>query len=43
VAKLDEGLLAELPGLRLDPDADPPEIVGTLMRSPARLDVIWEV
>jgi cytochrome P450 len=36
-------LLTELPGLRLDPDAPPPEIVGTLLRSPARLDVIWDV
>jgi cytochrome P450 len=36
-------LLAGLPGLRLDPDVEPPAIVGTLMRSPARLDVTWEV
>jgi cytochrome P450 len=36
-------MLTELPGLRLDPNADAPEIVGTLMRSPARLDVVWEV
>lgn len=35
-------LLDELPGLRLDPDAAPPAIVGTLLRSPARLDVVWE-
>lgn len=36
-------LLTELPGLRLDQDAPPPEIVGTLLRSPARLDVVWDV
>jgi hypothetical protein len=36
-------LLTELPGLRLDPEAEPPAIVGTLLRSPARLDVIWDV
>jgi len=36
-------LLDGLPGLRLDPDAEPPAIVGTLLRSPARLDVVWEV
>ena len=35
-------LLDGLPGLRLDPDAAPPAIVGTLLRSPARLDVVWE-
>lgn len=36
-------LLAELPNLRLDPAADAPSIIGTLMRSPARLDVIWDI
>ena len=36
-------LLDGLPGLRLDPAAEPPVIVGTLLRSPARLDVVWEV
>lgn len=36
-------LLERLPGLRLDPDAEPPAVVGTLMRSPGRLDVVWEV
>jgi cytochrome P450 len=35
-------LLDGLPGLRLDPDAARPAIVGTLLRSPARLDVVWE-
>jgi cytochrome P450 len=37
-----KSLLDGLPGLRLDPAAEPPVIVGTLMRSPARLDVVWE-
>jgi cytochrome P450 len=35
-------LLDALPRLRLDPDAEPPVIEGTLLRSPARLDVVWE-
>jgi hypothetical protein len=36
-------LLDELPGPRRDPGAEPPAIVGTPMRSPGRLDVVWEV
>ncbi|MCV7081769.1 cytochrome P450 [Mycolicibacterium insubricum] len=36
-------LLDSLPGLRLDPDCPPPTIEGTLMRSPARLNVVWDV
>ena len=35
-------LLRELPGLRLDPGADEPYIAGTLLRSPPRLDVVWD-
>lgn len=35
-------LLDELPGLRLDPDAPPPYISGTMFRSPPRLDVVWD-
>lgn len=35
-------LLRELPGLRLDPDAEEPHIAGTLLRSPPRLDVVWD-
>ena len=34
--------LLELPNLRLDPAADAPTIEGTLMRSPSRLDVVWD-
>lgn len=36
-------VLDELPGLRLDPDAPPPSIEGQIFRSPARLDVVWDV
>lgn len=36
-------LLTALPGLRLDPAHPPPDIQGTLMRSPASLKVIWDV
>lgn len=35
-------LLDSLPGLRLDPDFPPPTIEGTLMRSPAQLNVVWD-
>jgi cytochrome P450 len=35
-------LVRELPNLRLDPALDPPQIEGTLMRSPERLDVVWD-
>ncbi len=35
-------LLRELPGLRLDPGADESYIAGTLLRSPPRLDVVWD-
>jgi cytochrome P450 len=37
-----ETLLARLPGLRLDPDAPPPRIVGTAFRGPERLDVVFD-
>ena len=34
-------LLDRLPGLRLDPDVDPPAITGTSMRAPTALPVLW--
>ncbi len=37
-----ETLLARLPGLRLDPDAEPPRIVGTAFRGPERIDVVFD-
>ncbi|OBF11269.1 cytochrome P450 [Mycobacterium sp. ACS4331] len=40
--ELVRALLDSLPGLRLDPDAPPPTVEGTLMRSPARLNVVWD-
>ena len=40
--KIFNALFDELPGLRLDPDAPPPYITGTMFRSPPRLDVIWD-
>ncbi|MDE0118152.1 MAG: cytochrome P450 [bacterium] len=38
-----ERLLDRLPGLRFDPDAESPEIVGLGFRSPASLNVMWDV
>jgi len=35
-------LLERLPGLRLDPAAPPPRIVGTAFRGPERLDVLFD-
>jgi cytochrome P450 len=35
-------ILDRLPGLRLDPAADPPHIEGTAFRSPPRLDVLFD-
>jgi cytochrome P450 len=35
-------LLDRLPGLRLDPDADPPAISGAIFRAPAGLPVVWD-
>ncbi len=37
-----ECLLDRLPGLRLDPDAEAPEIVGLAFRAPASLPVVWD-
>jgi cytochrome P450 len=37
-----ETLLARLPGLRLDPAAEPPRIVGTAFRGPERLAVLFD-
>jgi cytochrome P450 len=34
-------VLDRLPGLRLDPDAPPPFVTGTVFRAPPRLDVVW--
>ncbi|OBA86629.1 cytochrome [Mycobacteriaceae bacterium 1482268.1] len=40
--KIFNALFDELPALRLDPDAPPPYITGTMFRSPPRLDVVWD-
>ncbi|OLP03995.1 cytochrome [Mycolicibacterium porcinum] len=40
--KIFNAVFDELPGLRLDQDAPPPYITGTMFRSPPRLDVIWD-
>ncbi|ULE34494.1 cytochrome P450 [Mycobacterium sp. IDR2000157661] len=40
--KIFNALFDELPGLRLDPDAPPPYVSGTMFRSPPRLDVVWD-
>jgi cytochrome P450 len=37
-----QALFDQLPNLRLDPDAPPPYVAGTMFRSPPRLDVIWD-
>ena len=36
-----ECLLDRLPNLRLDPEADPPDIAGLAFRAPAVLPVVW--
>jgi cytochrome P450 len=41
-SKIFNALFDELPKLRLDPDAPPPYVTGTMFRSPPRLDVIWD-
>ena len=38
-----ECLLDRLPGLRLDPAAPAPEIVGMAFRAPAAIPVVWDV
>jgi cytochrome P450 len=40
--KIFNALFDELSNLRLDPDAPPPYITGTMFRSPPRLDVVWD-
>jgi cytochrome P450 len=35
-------LLDRLPGLRLDPDAEPVQIEGLIFRAPPRLPVVWD-
>lgn len=40
--ELVHALLDNLPGLRLDPDCEAPQIQGTLMRSPDHLKVVWD-
>ena len=37
-----ECLLDRLPGLRLDPEAEPPDIVGLAFRAPAAIPVVWD-
>ena len=37
-----ECLVDRLPGLRLDPDAEQPEIAGLAFRAPATLSVVWD-
>jgi cytochrome P450 len=34
-------LLARLPGLRLDPDAEPPRIIGMYERGPTAVPAVW--
>jgi cytochrome P450 len=34
-------LIDRLPGLRLDPDAEPPSIIGLYERGPSHLPVVW--
>jgi cytochrome P450 len=36
------GLLDNLPNLRLDPDAPPPKIVGAQLRGPRHIHVLWD-
>jgi cytochrome P450 len=41
-AVLLDAVLDRLPGLRLDPDADPPAITGMTFRSPAAIPVVFD-
>ena len=36
-----DALLDRLPNLRLDPDAEPPQIIGMYERGPTELNVLW--
>jgi cytochrome P450 len=36
-------LLDRLPNLRLDPDAEPPSIIGLYERGPSHVPAIWDV
>jgi cytochrome P450 len=38
-----ESALDLLPGLRLDPNASPPAMAGTVFRKPDRVDVVWDL
>ena len=38
-----EAALDLLPGLRLDPNASPPAMAGTVFRKPDRVDVVWDL
>ncbi|HEX6659517.1 MAG TPA: cytochrome P450 [Ilumatobacter sp.] len=38
-----ESALDLLPGLRLDPNASPPAMAGTVFRKPDRVDVVWSL
>ncbi len=35
-------LVERLPNLRLDPDAEPPQIIGLYERGPSELNVVWD-
>ena len=35
-------LLARIPGLRLDPDAEPPRIIGMYERGPTAVPAVWQ-
>jgi cytochrome P450 len=37
-----EALFRRLPGLRLDPDTEPPGIVGMYERGPSEINVVWD-
>jgi cytochrome P450 len=37
-----DALLTRLPNLRLDPDAEPPQIIGLYERGPTEINVIWD-
>jgi cytochrome P450 len=36
-------LLTRLPGLRLDPDAEPPKLIGMYERGPTSVPVVWDL
>jgi cytochrome P450 len=42
IATVTDAYLDRLPGLRIDPDAEPPQITGVYERGPRSVNVVWD-